>query len=291
MPADLKSQSAMEYLMTYGWAILAIAIVMVSLYSLGIFNLGSLQPTATPGSCQVIRTAAQTSLAGQCNNLIPKYVGQFNGANSYADIGNSSSLNLISAFTITTWVSPRYPPNSNVAYGQLAAKTDSQGAGGYEFGWLGNQNPCAPIYVTNGPSTLNSNQNICTSGWSFIAMTFDGTTTVLYINGQAHGSNSGISYPSSIQHTGIGRAPGRTGYPYNGLIADVQIYNASLDSSSLQTLYKEGIGGDPINLNNLKGWWPLNGDANDYSGNNNKGVPNNIVWNANWQSGYTQPTS
>ncbi|MDE1768323.1 MAG: hypothetical protein KGH69_04880 [Candidatus Micrarchaeota archaeon] len=78
-----KSQSAMEYLMTYGWAILAIAIVMVSLYSLGIFNSGSLQPTATPGSCQVVRTAAQTSLAGQCSNIIPKYVGKFNGNNGY----------------------------------------------------------------------------------------------------------------------------------------------------------------------------------------------------------------
>ncbi len=31
----------MEYLMTYGWAILIIAIVMVALYSLGVFNGGS----------------------------------------------------------------------------------------------------------------------------------------------------------------------------------------------------------------------------------------------------------
>ena len=33
-----KSQSAMEYLMTYGWAILIIAVVLGALYSLGIFN-------------------------------------------------------------------------------------------------------------------------------------------------------------------------------------------------------------------------------------------------------------
>ena len=32
---DMKLQSAMEYLMTYGWAILIIAIVMVALFSLG----------------------------------------------------------------------------------------------------------------------------------------------------------------------------------------------------------------------------------------------------------------
>ena len=36
--ATFKAQSAMEYLMTYGWAILIIAVVMVALFSLGIFN-------------------------------------------------------------------------------------------------------------------------------------------------------------------------------------------------------------------------------------------------------------
>ncbi len=34
----MNSQSAMEYLMTYGWAILIIAVVLGALYSLGIFN-------------------------------------------------------------------------------------------------------------------------------------------------------------------------------------------------------------------------------------------------------------
>ena len=33
-----KAQSAMEYLMTYGWAILIVIIVAAALYALGIFN-------------------------------------------------------------------------------------------------------------------------------------------------------------------------------------------------------------------------------------------------------------
>lgn len=35
-----KAQAAMEYLMTYGWAILIIAIVLAALFALGIFRLG-----------------------------------------------------------------------------------------------------------------------------------------------------------------------------------------------------------------------------------------------------------
>ncbi len=38
---NVKAQSAMEYLMTYGWAILIIGIVLVALFALGIFNTGS----------------------------------------------------------------------------------------------------------------------------------------------------------------------------------------------------------------------------------------------------------
>ncbi|MGC8479834.1 MAG: hypothetical protein ACP5M9_04190, partial [Candidatus Micrarchaeia archaeon] len=43
-----KAQSAMEYLMTYGWSILIIAIALVSLFELGIFGSGSLSGS---GSC------------------------------------------------------------------------------------------------------------------------------------------------------------------------------------------------------------------------------------------------
>jgi len=35
---EIKSQAAMEYLMTYGWAILIIALTLAVLYSLGIMN-------------------------------------------------------------------------------------------------------------------------------------------------------------------------------------------------------------------------------------------------------------
>ncbi len=43
---QLKAQSAMEYLMTYGWAILIIAVVLASLFSLGVFNSGASLSTA-----------------------------------------------------------------------------------------------------------------------------------------------------------------------------------------------------------------------------------------------------
>ncbi len=46
-----RLQSAMEYLMTYGWAILIIAIVLAALFSLGVFNPINFEPKASAGSC------------------------------------------------------------------------------------------------------------------------------------------------------------------------------------------------------------------------------------------------
>jgi uncharacterized protein (UPF0333 family) len=42
-----KGQSAMEYLMTYGWAILVIMVVGIAMWNLGIFNMGSSTVSAT----------------------------------------------------------------------------------------------------------------------------------------------------------------------------------------------------------------------------------------------------
>ena len=36
---SIYAQSAMEYLMTYGWAILLIAVILVTFFELGIFNI------------------------------------------------------------------------------------------------------------------------------------------------------------------------------------------------------------------------------------------------------------
>jgi len=60
-----KGQGAMEYLMTYGWAILVVMIVGVVLWQLGVFNPGSGQATVvgfykikplSPGDIQQNRT-------------------------------------------------------------------------------------------------------------------------------------------------------------------------------------------------------------------------------------------
>ena len=88
------SQSAMEYLMTYGWSILIVAVVLGALAYLGVFNPLYFAPKANPGSCQVYRpngpgTAYDINLLGTCSGEIPEFVAAFNG-NVYSYITANS---------------------------------------------------------------------------------------------------------------------------------------------------------------------------------------------------------
>ncbi|MDE1851988.1 MAG: LamG domain-containing protein [Candidatus Micrarchaeota archaeon] len=287
MQGKRKSQSAMEYLMTYGWAILAIAIVMVSLYSLGIFNSGNLQPVATPGSCQVVKTAAQTSLAGQCSNLIPKYVGKFNGASSYITVKNSASLQNANTLTLEGWI--RITPTGNTE--TLMSKY----GGSTSFWALVDSNTSTARLVLRDTALsliyINGTSNVSDGKWHQLVGTRGNGKLSIYVDGQLQNSQSdslGLIY--NTFDLGLGKYLTNAN-PLNGIMADLQVYNVSLDNSSVKALYQEGIGGAPIDIRHLVAWWPLNGNANDYSGNNNQGTATNVAWNANWQSGYTAPTT
>jgi hypothetical protein len=47
-------------------------------------------------------------------------------------------------------------------------------------------------------------------------------------------------------------------------------------------MYARGIGGVPVDLQHLVGWWPLNGNANDYSGNNNNGASTGVIFSTQY---------
>jgi hypothetical protein len=289
-----KTQSAMEYLMTYGWAILVIAVVLAALFSLGVFNSANFAPKAKAGSCRVFRSVAQTTLVGQCTGLLPQFVAQFNGVSSYVYDNNPSNLPTGIVVTITAWVNPsQNQPSGCGAFcgvvsfgfgitpgaGRLLSLNDVGGGIMYTSMVTYDDNNYVPY---SGPIVKDGQ-------WNFIAMVMNGKSITLYTNQQNVTVTFG-SLPISTASTDL--AIGSVDYfgsELNGSIANVQIYNTTLSANEIQALYQEGIGGAPINPQYLVGWWPLNGDTNDYSGNNNNGVPTNIQYNGTWTNRYTTP--
>ena len=297
----LKHQSAMEYLMTYGWAILIIAVVLGAIYSLGLFNGVTLAPRAQPGSCQVYRpngpfTIAYVSLVGACTNQLPKYVANFYGvshvSSSQVVIPSVASLQLTGNITITAWV------NTNGYQGRntVLSKNPYQ-----EFDFLldgcSSSGCILNFYEGNVVSTTalgTASPVVKTFTWTFVTVVRKvsaGTSNVMfYSNGKSVGNYTTTQQiAANTLPVQIGERPSYGGEEYNGSMANVQLYNTTLDSNSIYALYREGIGGAPIQLQNLVGWWPLNENGNDYSGNLNNGQAQNIRYTSDWLSGYTVP--
>ncbi len=287
-----KSQSAMEYLMTYGWSILIVAVVLGALAYLGVFNPLYFAPKANPGSCQVFRpngagTSYDINLLGTCNGEIPEYVAQFNGQSSYINFG-------------TEYLPIGSESSSGFAWIYFDGST---GSVPFAYGNSGTGSNAGIVYTYTSSSFIqacffeggycgSAAPQIQPDGWHFVGYVFSsenpGEATV-YIDGVP--TTWGLYFrPVDVvaEELSIGKQPACSCSYFAGMIADLQIYNTSLDYASVNALYREGIGGAPIDLQNLVGWWPLNGNANDYSGNGNNGAPANVVYASSWINGYTQ---
>ena len=86
----------MEYLMTYGWAILIIAVVLVALSRLGLSNANTLGPRPLPAPARstvpmALFSTTYISLQGISNTEPPQYVAQSNNTGSATYIVTGSA--------------------------------------------------------------------------------------------------------------------------------------------------------------------------------------------------------
>ena len=122
---------------------------------------------------------------------------------------------------------------------------------------------------------LNSNSNIETGKWYFVAVTFDGTTRSIYINGQLDISDT----PTGVNVTGTNYSLGYGGaYYHNGRLANTKVFNTALTAAQIADLYNfpEKIVPTGVDNTALKLWLPMMEGAGttayDGSGNGNHGT-------------------
>ena len=270
------------------WALVIIAVVLAGLFALGVFNTSNFAPRATPGSCYIYRpngplSAAGIALTGTCSGALPEYVATFASASSqYAAIPNSGTF-YPSAVTVTAWVYMAGNPSAS----QIVAGNTAESSGGWLM-WMD------PSYVVrfgvytsswvNGGTAANL---FGASAWHQISATWDGSNFRIYVDGALKAGPIAASgtMSNNAQPLDIGRF--LTGVDYfNGQMSNIQVYNTSLSANDINALYLEGIGGAPLVLQNLVGWWPLNQNVNDYSGNVNNATSSSNSYTGTI-SGYT----
>lgn len=219
------------------------------------------------------------AIEGVQQSIYPEYVAQFNGATSSITANVVNLPGPPSPFSISMWIYP-----NSIKKSDFFQEGTSPTCYGY-FAYLNPSEDPAFGQQCNGPGTQFGTV-LSTDKWYEVVGTYDGTTLRIYEDGSLAGSETVSLSPYSFSSQLIGSA--QDGY-FSGLISNVQIYNASLSGSEIKQLYTEGIGGPPIQLQNLVGWWLLDGNSKDYSGHQNNGAAYNITYASNWQSGYTPP--
>ena len=240
--SGVSAQAAMEYLMTYGWAIVILAVVLGALAYLGVFNPIDYAPKAQPGACSVYRpfgpnTTTDINTAGVCNGEMPKYVARFNGQSYIVDNGPQYIPTNV-PITIIVWIDPSVGSGGVTSFGSTPCGGDSYGI------FLTSQLLAAGA----GCPGVDSQLDVENGKWSFVALTINGLGEGFYLNSQ-YSFNSVASNPLPTGYTnylGIGTfnygLNGGDGSTFNGLISNVQIYNTALDSNNIEALYAEGIG-------------------------------------------------
>ncbi len=100
----------------------------------------------------------------------------------------------------------------------------------------------------------------------------------IYLNGALVGSGTSLGNIQAVNSIQISSS--FDGYNFYGQIGNVQLYNTSLSTPQVDSLYAEGITGAPVEGANVIGWWLLNGNGNlnganviDYALTQNYGTP------------------
>ena len=180
-------------------------------------------------------SGATWTTAGKFGNALV-----FNGTNARVTIPNSASLQLTTGMTLEAWVNPSivdgawrdviYKANDNY-YLEATSSNGNKPAGGGTFAGTGAQ--------TYGTAALAVNT------WTHLAVTYDGATLRLYVNGvqassQARTGNLATS-TSALQIGG----DSTYGQYFTGTIDEVRIYNRALSQAEIQSDMTTPIGDPP----------------------------------------------
>ncbi len=247
--------------------------------------------------CQVVRlygayNAINAYIGGDCYSA-PKYVAYFNGTTTnYANyISVKATFDLNKSFTISFWMYPLRVGNgvngSSYSEDIMDLYNNSTWLPQIYLEWRGNGNfnlnLCNSTVVPNRTPSVTCMEawpdGYWLNHWVYVAETYDNGNYSIYINGTNVVANQGeyitnfYLIPPRIWFSYIlPYNPDKFDSEFDGYLSNIQIYNTSLSASQIQYIYTHGIGSAPINIANLMGWWPLNGNAGDYSGNGNNGT-------------------
>lgn len=202
----------------------------------------------TSGICPNTSTQAlEIRALAQVDNI---YSMSFDGINDFIDVGNDSSLSPTSQLSVSAWVN-----NTGAGTGTFPCiiSNNSSSANNGGFALVKNLNKWKFYLDTTGSSgwaTAESNGTVVSNSWQHLCATWDGSTVIMYLNGQAQtttASASQIVYNADTE-TIIGEYAASY---FQGKIDEVAVFDTALTEEQVLAIYEETDTGKTANLDNL----------------------------------------
>jgi hypothetical protein len=167
-------------------------------------------------------------------------------------MGSPSALDLTTSGTVAAWVysidSTSFPP--------IAGKENwTSNRNGYLLALGdGTQNVVASIASASSETEVAGATTMSLNAWHHVAMTWDGTTIWVYLDGSPDGSGSqgGIVPAPSSSTFMVGAATNYLSSLLDGYIDDVRVYSGAMTAAQVNDLYN---GTDPSSGVTLVGKW------------------------------------
>jgi len=177
----------------------------------------------------------------------------------YVTIANNAAIDFAGSdsFTISMWVKPDALSGNQNLYAQTG-DTDQLG---FYFGLDDNK---VAFTLAKEPGMVylddfRSTNSVEAGYWNHIAVVKDNDTVTMYINGVADGAAESIAagvLTATATTEGMSLGASTSGSnPFTGLMDEVRIWNAALDSATIGTWVFKGIDGTHASYNNLVGYF------------------------------------
>jgi chitodextrinase len=162
----------------------------------------------------------------------------FNGTNARVDIADSASLHVTAAMTLEAWVAPTTSPtgwkdaiykgDENFYLGASSGGNLGAPAGGGTIGGTG--------------TTVVGMTALASSTWSHLALTYDGSTLRLYVNGSQVATKAKTgAITTSTNPLQIGGDTFFSDQYFNGMIDEVRVYDGALTTAQIQADMNAGV--------------------------------------------------
>ena len=228
----------------------------------------------------------------------------FDGVNDWISLGSASSLDNLDNITISFWFKTK-------GSSTVQEFIDKNGVTTNRFFLANNRLTFVRGYSTANSAAYSSSSIVSPNTWYHVVGVRESKITRLYVNGTIlpvsvdDVNGTGTLNDDSGATAIIGQV--NAGYWLNGTIDEVRIYNRSLSTTEISSLYDTGktyhlnvkttptlgiIDETPAptltDESGLVGWWKMDGDATDSSGQGNDGTVSGatITTDGRWNGAY-----